>query len=148
MVKSCEKHVKMSSLPPASTSSPSEFGLFDSVPTDYLSFGHGRSFDAKKAAQFLTLKKADVGRIASVSQSSVRYDEHIPESVRLRLEEIAMTINWVAKQFDGDAEKTVAWFHARNPLLGDVSPRDMIRLGRFERLRKFIIQAMVSQTRV
>ena len=76
---------------------------------------------------------------------SVRYDAHIPEQVRLRLEEIASTINLVAKQFNGDQEKTATWFKARNPLLGDVSPRDMIRLGRYDRLRAFIIQAMSDQ---
>lgn len=121
------------------------FGLFDTVPEDLLQFGHGRSFDAQKAAQFLSLKKADVGRIAAVSASSVRWDENIPEAVRIRMEEIASTINLVAKQFNGDEEKTFAWFQARNPLLGDISPRDMIRLGRYERLRRFIIQAMTSQ---
>ena len=31
------------------------------------------------------------------------------------------------------------------PLLDDVSPRDMIRLGRYERLRKFIIHAMTER---
>lgn len=121
------------------------FGLFDTVPEDLLQFGHGDSFDAKKAADFLSLKKADVGRIADVAQSSVRWDANIPESVRIRMEEIASIINLVAKQFAGDQEKTVAWFRARNPLLGDVSPRDMIRLGRYERLRRFIIQAMSNQ---
>lgn len=121
------------------------FGLFDTVPEDLLKFGHGDSFDAKKAADFLSLKKADVGRIADVAQSSVRWDANIPESVRIRMEEIASIINLVAKQFAGDQEKTVAWFRARNPLLGDVSPRDMIRLGRYERLRRFIIQAMSNQ---
>jgi len=34
---------------------------------------------------------------------------------------------------------------AQNPLLGDVSPRDMIRLGRHDRLRRFIINAMMSK---
>jgi len=72
---------------------------------------------------------------------SVRYDDNIPERVRERLEEIANTINLVAQAFDGDPDKTVSWFKARNPLLGDVSPRDMIRLGRYERLRRFIINA-------
>lgn len=124
------------------------FGLFDTVPDDLLQFGRGQAFDAKKAAEFLSLKRADVGRIAAVAKSSVRYDDHIPEQVRVRLEEIAATINLVAKQFNGDAEKTVSWFKARNPLLGDVSPRDMIRLGRYERLRRFIIQAMTGQTQV
>ncbi len=126
-------------------SSPAGFGLFDTVPEDLLQFGHGATFDARKAAQFLSLKKADVGRIAAVAESSVRWDDGIPEAVRDRLEEIASTINLVAKRFDGDPEKTVAWFKARNPLLGDVSPRDMIRLGRYDRLRRFIIQAMTQQ---
>lgn len=121
------------------------FGLFDTVPEDLLQFGHGQSFDAKKAAQFLSLRKADVGRIASVAESSVRWDQNIPESVRDRMEEIASIANMVAKQFSGDSEKTAAWFKARNPLLGDISPRDMIRLGRYERLRRFIIQAMTNQ---
>lgn len=121
------------------------FGLFDTVPEDFLQFGHGKAFDAKKTAQFLSLKKADVGRIAEVAESSVRWDENIPEAVRIRMEEIASTINLVAKQFNGDPQKTVAWFQARNPLLGDISPRDMIRLGRYDRLRRFIIQAMTNQ---
>ena len=119
--------------------------LFYTVPDDLLQFGYGQSFDALKAAKFLSLKKADVGRISAVAESSVRYDAHIPEQVRLRLEEIASTINLVAKQFNGDQEKTATWFKARNPLLGDVSPRDMIRLGRYDRLRAFIIQAMSDQ---
>lgn len=117
-------------------------GLFDSVPNDYLEFGRGSSFDAKRVPKVLGLNKEDVSRIASVSVKSVRYDDAIPEQVRERLEEIANTINMVAEAFDGDIEKTVAWFRARNPMLGDVSPKDMIRLGRYERLRKFIINAM------
>lgn len=119
--------------------------MFDTIPEDLLQFGHGEAFDAKKAAQFLGLKKVDVGRIAAVAEASVRWDSNIPESVRVRMEEIASTINLVAKQFAGDPEKTAAWFRARNPLLGDISPRDMIRLGRYDRLRRFIIQAMTNQ---
>lgn len=79
-------------------------------------------------------------------RSAVRYDGHVPNQVRVRLEEIAATINLVAKQFDGDATKTASWFKARNPLLGDVSPRDMIRLERLERLRLFIIQAITGDS--
>ena len=82
---------------------------------------------------------------SSVSVASVRYDQLIPIVVRERLEEIASTINLVAKQFEGDLDKTAAWFKAKNPLLGDVSPRDMIRLGRYDRLRRFIINAMMSK---
>ena len=115
------------------------FTLFDSVPDDYLGFGHGTGFNAKEVQNFLGLKKDDVSRLASVSPKSVRFDDAMPEPVRERLEEFAITINMVAKVFGGDVNKTVAWFRARNPLLGDISPRDMVRLGRFERLRKFIL---------
>ena len=128
-----------------STSPKEAFGLFDTVPKDYLQFGMGDAFNPRLVQTTLGLKKEDVSRLASVSVNSVRYDEHIPDAVRDRLQEIADTANMVAKVFDGDPHKTVAWFKARNPLLGDVSPRDMIRLGRYERLRKFIINAMLAK---
>ena len=126
------------------SSSAMPFTLFDSVPDDYLQFGRGADFNAKAVQGFLSLKKEDISRLSSVSPKSVRFDEAMPEPVRERLEEIAQTINLVARAFDGDTAKTVAWFKARNPLLGDVSPRDMIRLGRYERLRKFIVNAMLE----
>ena len=120
-------------------------GLFETVPHDYMQFGLGSSFNAKRVPEVLGLKKEDVSRLASVSVKSVRYDDGIPEQVRERLEEIANTMNMVAQAFDGDVDKTVVWFRARNPMLGDVSPREMIRLGRYERLRKFIINAMTER---
>lgn len=119
--------------------------LFGNVPEDYLQFGRGEQFDARRVPQLLGLRKEDVSRVAQVSVASVRYDKNIPERVRERLEEIADTINLVAQAFGGDAQKTVSWFKARNPLLGDISPRDMIRLGRYERLRRYIINAMTER---
>lgn len=124
---------------------PADLGLFDTVPDDLLQFGRGSTFQPKRVPMFLRLNKEDVSRLALVSVKSVRYDGAIPEKVRERLEEIADTINMVAGVFRGDRDKTAAWFMARNPMLGDVSPRDMIRLGRYERLRKFIINAMAER---
>ena len=86
----------------------STIGLFDTVPTDYLKFGRGSSFDARRVQEVLGLKKEDVSRLAAVSVKSVRYDEAMPAQVRERFEEIANTINLVAQAFDGDIEKTVA----------------------------------------
>ena len=63
------------------------------------------------------------------------------ELTRIPMDEITPLIDAVSRKFQGDQEKTAAWFRATNPLLGDVSPRDMIRLGRHERLQKFIEQA-------
>ena len=121
-------------------------GLFDAVPQDFMNFGQGMAFEPRKVPDLLGLKNDDISRLAAVSASSVRFDEAMPQQMRDRLEEIANTINMVAGLFNGDINKTVAWFKARNPMLGDVSPRDMIRLGRYERLRKFIINAMAERS--
>lgn len=124
------------------TPSPS---LFRNLPDrDWVEFGEGDSFDAKKVTEWLNLKKSDVSRITDVAQTSVRWDSAMPEIMRDRLEEIAVVINSVAQVFDGDSTKTALWFRTRNPMLGDVAPRDMIRLGRFDRLRRFIISAMAD----
>lgn len=121
--------------------------LFSNIPEhDVLGFGLGQQFDPQRVSDWLELKKVDVSRLADVSPKSVRYDDNIPKAVYDRLEEIAITCNLVAEAFDGDVNKTAMWFKARNPLLGDVSPRDMVRLGRFDRLRKFIIGAMKERT--
>jgi predicted nucleotidyltransferase len=129
-------------MPATEALTPKGFALFDTVPPDLMGFGLGSSFNAKSVQSFLSLKKEDVSRIADVSPKSVRFYEAMPEPVRERLQEMAITINWVARVFGGDADKTVAWFQTRNPLLGDISPKDMIRLGRFERLRKFILASL------
>lgn len=124
----------------------STLGLFDNVPSrDALNFGIGQSFQADRVRDFLDLKKADIARVADVSLKSVRFDSAIPAAVRERLEEIGSTCNMVAQAFDGDIGKTALWFKAKNPLLGDISPRDMVRLGRFDRLRRFILGAMAEK---
>lgn len=120
--------------------------LFRNVPNqDVLGFGLGSQFQPHRVSEFLNLKKADVSRVADVSPKSVRWDDAIPIAMRDRLEEIAVTCNLVAEAFGGDAEKTALWFKAKNPLLGDVSPRDMVRLGRFDRLRKYIVSAVMER---
>ena len=120
--------------------------LFNNLPKgDPLGFGTGGKFRPDKVRDFLQLKKDEVSRLADVSTKSVRFDAAIPAAVFERLEEIALTCNMVAEAFDGDADKTALWFRTKNPMLGDVSPRDMIRLRRFDRLRRFIIGAMTDR---
>lgn len=36
--------------------------------------------------------------------------------------------------FGGDAAKTTLWFSTKNPLLGGIAPRKMIKAGRYEKL--------------
>ncbi len=46
--------------------------------------------------------------------------------------------------FEGDVNRAALWFRLGNPLLGDVSPRDMIRYGRFARLQEFVVEALAE----
>ncbi|SEL95013.1 hypothetical protein SAMN05428989_2961 [Pseudoxanthomonas sp. GM95] len=122
---------------------------FSTVPEmDALEFGYGPSFNARKVAEWMELDKKEVSRISAVAPASVRYDDHIPRAVRDRLEEIGSIANLVAQVFNGDVGKTALWFRASNPMLGDVSPRDMVRLGRHEKLRKSIRSAMASKVQL
>ncbi|MGH8116596.1 MAG: antitoxin Xre/MbcA/ParS toxin-binding domain-containing protein [Rhodanobacteraceae bacterium] len=119
--------------------------LFQNLPKgDPLRFGSGQQFQPARVRDFLKLERSEVSRLANVSVNSVRYDDGIPDAVRERFEEIAATCNLVAEVFDGDAAKTALWFRTKNPMLGDASPRDMIRLRRFDRLRRFIVGAMID----
>ena len=120
--------------------------LFSSIPkSDPLNFGIGKDFKPIKVKDFLQLNKEQISHLAAVKVSSVRFDDTTPTAVREQLEAISVTCNMVAEAFDGDVEKTALWFRTKNPMLGDVSPRDMIRLRRFDRLRKFIVGAMADR---
>jgi predicted nucleotidyltransferase len=118
-------------------------GLFRSIPdTDYLGFWDGRRLNPMAVVRFLRFSKADVARIATVSPASVRFDRKIPADVLDWLAQIAGVCGLVAQHFDGDASKTALWFTMENPLLDHIAPRQMILLGRFEALRRFVVQAL------
>ena len=46
--------------------------------------------------------------------------------------------------FEGDVNRAALWFRLPNPLLGDVSPRDMIRYGRYAKLQQFVVEALAD----
>ena len=117
--------------------------LFRTVPQqDSLGFWADQMLDARKVAEFLDLDKRTIAKVADVAPSSVRFDQNIPKEVADRLAEIANICELVAQHFAGNAQKTALWFRTKNPLLGDISPRDMIRFGRYERLRRFVNEAL------
>ena len=109
---------------------------------DYLGFWAESTLNAREVVEFLDLDKSDVAKVAQVAQKSVRYDDKIPRDVLERLEEIANICSLVAQYFEGDAVKTALWFKTINPLFGNISPRDMIRFGRYEKLRRFVMDAI------
>ncbi|TVQ77139.1 MAG: hypothetical protein EA369_09520 [Bradymonadales bacterium] len=57
--------------------------------------------------------------------------------IRILLD-LGNAINLVAEAFNGDMKKVNLWFQLRNPQLGNISPRDMIRHGRFKKLIQHI----------
>lgn len=65
----------------------------------------------------------------------------IPKDLKDRLEQIANICALVAEYFDGDQDKTVLWFKSPNPMLGNITPRDMIRFGRYKKLMAFVVEA-------
>lgn len=116
----------------------SRANLFDSIPKkDPMSFYKGGILDYKKVVESLDYKKSDVSAASNIGIPSIRYDSKMPVELQERLSEWATAINLVAEFFN-DPHKTMLWFKTSNPQLGDVSPRDMIRLGRFKKLLSFI----------
>ena len=117
--------------------------LFETIPKeDYLTLFPSGDTDYEKVVDLLDFRKKDVARASNVALHSVRYDPpKMPRELQDRIQEWAVALNLVA-QFFRDEQKTVLWFKTPNPLLGDIAPRDMIRIGRFKKLRQFILQAL------
>lgn len=109
--------------------------IFSNIPKqEYLNLLHNLA----DVPNFLDLEKDDVSKAANIAKSSVRYDSRIPADLEKLLSEIALVCEMVAHYFDGDIRKTALWFKMENPALGGISPRDMIRYGRFKKLKAFI----------
>lgn len=124
--------------------------LFRTVPAkDYLHLFHSNgSPKGEKVVELLKYKKSDVSVAANVPVASVRYEPNkMPAELKERLTEWATALNLVAGFFHDDSQKTVLWFCMPNPLLGGMSPRDMIRVGRFKKLLNFIQSALEENQR-
>jgi uncharacterized protein (DUF2384 family) len=119
--------------------------LFDTIPKkDYLGLFPGDGTDFQRVVKLLDFGKNDVARASNISVQAVRYDPpRMPKELQERIIEWGVALNLVA-QFFKDERKTVLWFRTPNPLLGDVSPRDMIKIGRFRKLRRFIQNALAE----
>ncbi|MBS0380279.1 MAG: nucleotidyltransferase domain-containing protein [Proteobacteria bacterium] len=119
--------------------------LFRTVPTgNPLGFWVDGQLRPRAVADFLSLTRADIAEVTALAPSSVRFDHKMPREILGRLSEIAALCEVVAEHFHGNAARTELWFRTANPLLGNLAPRDMIRNGRMEHLRQFVIEAATS----
>jgi hypothetical protein len=58
--------------------------------------------------------------------------------------ELEQLCEQVVEFFEGDVAKSALWFRLPNLLLGDISPRDMIRCGRYAKLQEFVVEALAD----
>jgi hypothetical protein len=116
--------------------------LFNTVSSrDSLQFWQGNALNYQKVRDFTGFDVRDIARMTGLAKSSVRYDAKAPKEVREHLENIANICNLVYQFFQDDV-KTKLWLQTPNPMLGNVSPRDMLRFGRYAKLLRFVNQAM------
>jgi hypothetical protein len=94
----------------------------------------------------LGFRKEDVAKASNVPVQSVRYDRKMPKALEDRVREWTVALALVAQYFK-DGQKTILWFKTPNPLLGNIAPREMIRIGRFNKLHRFIINALAENER-
>ncbi len=91
---------------------------------------------------FIGFKNKDAALAPDVPVASVRWDEKIPAGIEERFKEWANLINLVAQFFEGNQNKTNLWFTLPNPMLGNIAPRELIRVGQYKKLYKFVINAL------
>jgi hypothetical protein len=122
-------------------------GLFDTVPKEDIMalYTAGRP-DYQKVVTLLDFKKSDVAKASNVAVESIRFDQKMPKDLQDRITEWATALNIVGQYFK-DPQKTVLWFKVPNPLLGNIAPREMIRVGRFNKLFRFILNALSENDR-
>jgi len=121
----------------------SQTTIFNTVPKSdvFKFFSRHNTVDGKRVVESLKFKKEDVSAATSIPLASVRYDEKMSALLERCLIEWATALNLVGNHFR-DTNKALLWFQISNPQLGDYSPRDLIKLGRFSKLMRFIQTAL------
>ena len=90
--------------------------------------------------EFLNISKIELAQAFALSPDQIRPDR-IGKLTKRRIKELAAALEFVAKTFDGDKNKTQFWINAPNPNLGGSSPKDLILNGRYHKVQKFILAA-------
>ncbi len=118
---------------------------FQSVPPhNYLGFYDDKHYYPKKVADWLDYSPRDVSKIAQVPVARVRWDKQMPKEISDRMREIGNICEIVAGYFGGDVQKTATWFQVPNPMFGNLSPKDMIRYGRYKKVLQLIQSAIAG----
>lgn len=114
--------------------------LFQTVTPPVLFQDLNNPATLKEIADTLDLSSSDLATMIEVKVSSIRWDAQMPTKLKERLQEFGSLCDLVATQFNGDHTRTAMWFKIPNPLLGEITPKDMIKMGRANVLRDLILQ--------
>lgn len=117
--------------------------IFSNIPeTDLFGIKTGGDFNYHEAAKFFGMDKKKVAKAAGVAEASVRYDARMPTDLKDFFMEIISVLSVVSSHLGHDKEKTKLWFSMPNPLLGGVTPAEMIFIGKHKKLMKLIQRSM------
>lgn len=116
--------------------------VFSSLPDDVCGLFENGLPNGKKVADILEFKRKDIAEAARLPESSIRFETNrMPDELKDRMREWAIAINLVGNFFH-DPDKTHLWFQVSNPMFGNMTPKDMIRIGRFKKLLAYIQQSL------
>lgn len=102
--------------------------------------------DGAKIVHLLEYKQKDVSSATNLPKEQIHFDNRMPKELEDRLKEWAIALNLVAVFFN-DNDKTIRWFDIPNPLLGGLTPKQIIKIGRFKKLRDVILTALEENNR-
>ena len=94
--------------------------------------------DYKEVSVFLQLSPEDLAKIAKISVKTVRFNDKMPEALKERIDEMKNVCELVYEML-GEVIKTQLWFKTKNQMLGNNSPRDLLRFGRYQKLLDILL---------
>ena len=120
--------------------------IFNTVPESVkMNVFEGSMPRYDKITEILDLDKTQMSKAVGMAKNNMRFDERMPKELKERLTEIASIIELVGNFFNGDLDKTIMWFRLPNPVFGGISPRNMIRYGRYKKLLTFVTKSLDSR---
>lgn len=115
--------------------------ISQSLPSNKLGlFSEGGEVLVDKTSDILTLSKTELADALGLSIDQIR-QERLTGKARERLEQLAISLEYVADTFDGDLTKTLFWIKTPNFNFGGFSPRHLILKGKYKKVIDFILTA-------
>jgi hypothetical protein len=79
---------------------------------------------------------------------NAQLDAQTSADKQAEFDNLAVRQRWTPERSDGDAHKVGSWFELAIPVLGNISPRNVIRVGLFKRLLSFVLDSREAETAV